>query len=65
MGAEGMSKAARSEAQDPSRHHLAFSVEYINAARAEFKQRNVAFWVYENLVGQGSDQVFSRIHSAT
>ena len=58
MGAEGMSKAARSQTQDPSRHHLAFSVEDIDAARAELEQRNVEFWVYENLVGQGSDQIF-------
>ena len=58
MGAEGMSKAARSETQDPTRHHLAFSVKDINVARAELEQRNVAFWAYENLVGQGLDQVF-------
>ena len=58
MGAEGQSKAARSEKHDPTRHHLAFLVRDIDAAREELKSRDVEFWVYEGLVGRGSDQVF-------
>ena len=58
MGAEGTSKAARSEKHDPTRHHLAFEVRDLDAARAELERREIEFWVYEGLVGRGSDQVF-------
>lgn len=58
MGAEGQSKAARSEKHDPTRQHLAFAVRDLDAAREELASRDIEFWVYEGLVGRGSDQVF-------
>lgn len=58
MGAEGMSPAARSEKHDPTRQHLAFAVRDLDAARSELENRGIEFWVYEGLVGRGSDQVF-------
>lgn len=58
MGAEGQSKAARSEKHDPTRQHLAFAVRDLAAARQELATREIEFWVYEGLVGRGSDQVF-------
>ena len=58
MGAEGMSKAARSEKHDPTRQHLAFAARDLAAARQELATREIEFWVYEGLVGRGSDQVF-------
>lgn len=58
FGAEGMSKAARSDKQDPTRSHVAFEVEDLATARAILKERNVEFWIYESLVGQGSEQLF-------
>lgn len=58
MGAEGMSPAARSEKHDPTRQHLAFAVRDLEAARKELESQGIEFWVYEGLVGRGSDQVF-------
>ena len=58
FGAEGASPAARSNQEDPTRAHLAFAVADLDEAGAELKRQGVHFWVYENLVGRGSDQVF-------
>ena len=58
FGAEGMSKAARSPQQDPTRAHIAFAVQSLEEARAELARRGVDFWVYKSLVGAASDQVF-------
>jgi glyoxylase I family protein len=58
MGAEGKSRAARSDKHDPTRQHLAFAVRDLDAARQELEGRDIEFWVYEGLVGRGSDQVF-------
>ena len=58
MGADGQSPRARSEVQDPTRPHLAFAVEDIDAAMAELTRHEIEFWVYESLVADASHQVF-------
>jgi catechol 2,3-dioxygenase-like lactoylglutathione lyase family enzyme len=58
MGAAGQSPVARSSKQDPTRAHVAFAVEDLDAARAELAERGVEYWTYEGLVGTNSDQVF-------
>ncbi len=58
FGAEGASPAARSLKEDPTRPHVAFTVEDLDAAEAELKERGIEYWIYESLVGSGSKQVF-------
>ena len=58
FGAEGASPAARSAKQDPTRSHVAFVVEDLDAAKRELEAREIEFWVYESLVGRASEQVF-------
>ena len=58
MGAEGASPVSRSAKEDPTRAHVAFSVEDLDAARAELTATGVEWWEYKALVGTGSDQVF-------
>tara|TARA_B100000586_G_C20044991_1_gene399410 strand:- start:52 stop:480 length:429 start_codon:yes stop_codon:yes gene_type:complete len=58
FGADGISPAARSRKEDPTRAHIAFAVKDLEMTKTVLKARGINFWVYENLVGQGSDQVF-------
>ena len=58
MGAEGKSPPARSAKQDPTRPHMAFAVADLDGAKAELTSRDIEFWIYESLVGRGSEQVF-------
>ena len=56
--ADGASPAARDSRRDPTRTHVALGVADLDAAKRHLADKGVDFWVYENLVGQGSDQVF-------
>jgi catechol 2,3-dioxygenase-like lactoylglutathione lyase family enzyme len=42
MGAEGRSPAARSDAQDPTRPHVALAVADIDEARAELERQGIS-----------------------
>lgn len=49
---------ARSPKEDPTRPHVAFAVADLAAAKAELARRDIAFRVYDGLVGAASEQVF-------
>jgi len=58
MGARGASPVSRSDKHDPTRGHMAFTVEDIGAARDELTSRSIEFWEYGSLVGDSSLQIF-------
>ena len=58
MGATGASPVSRSKTEDPTRMHIAFAVENIDAARRSLAKRRVKYWEYGGLVGQASLQIF-------
>ncbi len=58
FGAVGASPRARSAKQDPTRPHLAFTVQDLEEAKGELTRRGIEFWIYEGLVGATSEQVF-------
>jgi catechol 2,3-dioxygenase-like lactoylglutathione lyase family enzyme len=58
MGSDGPSGIARSEQQDPTRFHVAFAVDDIEAARQELDRTNTAYWVFGGVVGPNSVQIF-------
>ena len=58
MGATGASAVSRSKTEDPTRMHIAFAVENIDAARSLLAKKRVEYWEYGGLVGQASLQVF-------
>ena len=58
MGATGASPVSRSKTEDPTRMHIAFAVENIDAARSLLAKKRVEYWEYGGLVGQASLQIF-------
>jgi catechol 2,3-dioxygenase-like lactoylglutathione lyase family enzyme len=58
MGAAGASPVSRSRTEDPTRMHIAFAVESIDAARSFLAKKRVKCWEYGGLVGQASLQIF-------
>lgn len=58
MSAVGMSPAARSEKEDPTRPHVALAVENIQEVGLELERRGICHWRMEGLVGTNSDQIF-------
>ena len=58
MGATGASPVSRSRTEDPTRMHIAFAVENIDAARSLLAKKRVEYWEYGGLVGQASLQIF-------
>ena len=58
MGATGASPVSRSRTEDPTRMHIAFAVENIDAARSLLAKKRVKYWEYGGLVGQASLQIF-------
>ena len=58
MGATGASPVSRSKTEDPTRMHIAFTVESIDAARTFLVKKRVKYWEYGGLVGQASLQIF-------
>ena len=58
FGAEGESPVAHSSKEDPPRAHIAFVVENLEQAKRELDGREIEFWIYGDLVGRGSEQVF-------
>ncbi len=58
MGATGASPVSRSKTEDPTRMHIAFAVENIDAARSFLAKQRVKYWEYGGLVGQASLQIF-------
>ena len=58
MGATGASPVSRSKTEDPTRMHIAFAVESIDAARSLLAKKRVEYWEYGGLVGQASLQIF-------
>ena len=58
MGAMGASPVSRSDKQDPTRTHMAFSVQDIEVARSELTEQGIHFWEYGGLVGRASFQLF-------
>tara|TARA_B100000459_G_C8591315_1_gene207862 strand:- start:1253 stop:1666 length:414 start_codon:yes stop_codon:yes gene_type:complete len=58
MGATGVSPVSRSRTEDPTRMHIAFAVESIDAARSFLAKKRVEYWEYGGLVGQASPQIF-------
>ena len=58
MGATGASPVSRSKTEDPTRMHIAFAVESIDAARSLLAKKRVKHWEYGGLVGQASLQIF-------
>ena len=58
MGATGASPVSRSKTEDPTRMHIAFAVENIDAARSFLAKKRVKYWEYGGLVGQASLQIF-------
>ena len=58
MGATGASQVSRSKTEDPTRMHIAFAVESIDAARSLLAKKRVEYWEYGGLVGQASLQIF-------
>ena len=54
--ANGVSPAARSQKEDPTRTHVAFAVRDLSAAKAHLQGLGVEYWEFEGLVGP--DQVF-------
>ena len=58
MVADGVSPAARSARQDPTRTHIALVVKDLVRAKTHLETVGVDYWVYEGLVGMHSDQVF-------
>ena len=58
MSAVGMSPAARSEKEDPTRPHVALAVENIQEVGLELERRAIWHWRIEGLVGTNSDQIF-------
>ena len=58
MVADGVSPAARSARQDPTRTHIALVVKDLAGEKTHLEAVGVDYWVYEGLVGMNSDQVF-------
>ena len=58
MGATGASPVSRSRTEDPTRMHIAFAVDSIDAARSFLAKKRVEYWEYGGLVGQASLQIF-------
>ena len=58
MVADGVSPAARSARQDPTRTHIALVVKDLVEAKKHLEAVGVDYWVYSGLVGMNSDQVF-------
>ena len=58
FGAKGKSPPAPSRKQDPTRPHVAFAVEDLEEAKRELNSREIEFWIYRNLVGRATEQVF-------
>ena len=58
MGATGVSPVSRSRTEDPTRMHIAFAVESIDAARSFLAMKRFEYWEYGGLVGQASLQIF-------
>ena len=58
MVADGVSPAARSARQDPTRTHIALVVKNLVEAKKHLEAVGVDYWVYGGLVGMNSDQVF-------
>ena len=51
MGATGASPVSRSRTEDPTRMHIAFAVESIDAARSFLAKKGAEYWEYGGLVG--------------
>ena len=58
MGATEASPVSRSRTEDPTRMHIAFAVENIDAARSLLAKKRVEYWEYGGLVGLASLQIF-------
>ena len=58
MVADGVSPAARSARQDPTRTHIALVVKDLLMAKRHLTAVGIDYWVYKGLVGTDSDQVF-------
>ena len=58
MGATEASPVSRSRTEDPTRMHIAFAVENIDAARSLLAKKRVEYWEYGGLVGKASLQIF-------
>ena len=58
MGATGASPVSLSKTEDPTRMHIAFTVESIDAARTFLVKKRVKYWEYGGLVDQASLQIF-------
>ena len=58
IGATGAAPVSRSKTEDPTRMHIAFAVENIDAARSLLAKKRVEYWEYGGLVGQASLQIF-------
>ena len=58
MGATGASPVSRSKTEDPTRMHITFTVQCIDAARSFLVKKRVKYWEYGGLVGQASLQIF-------
>ena len=61
MGATGASPVSRSKTEDPTRMHIAFNVESIDATRSFLSKKTAKYWGYGGLVGQASLQIVLRI----
>ena len=58
MGADGVSLAAKSPKEDPTRTHIAFTVADLEMARETLTLNGIEFWEMDSLVGTGSMQLF-------
>lgn len=58
FGAEGVSPLGRSAKEDPTRHHIAYAVADLAEAERELEARGIRYWIYDNVVGNASKQVF-------
>ena len=58
MGVNGLPPFATSEAENPTRPHVALAVEDVQEAKRELERMNVPHWVIGGLVGTDSIQIF-------
>ena len=57
-GATEASPVSRSRTEYPTRMHIAFAVESIDAARSFLAKKRMDYWEYGGLMGQASLQIF-------
>ncbi len=56
MGAEGTSKLAKGQGQDPTTIHVAFAVDDVQEARKELDRLGISYWMAGEAVG--TPQIF-------